>query len=156
MTTRPATVDDVEAIAALVNRAYEVERFFVEGDRVTPAAVRQDLTTGEILIVTGADGALRACVYVRVTGSRGYFGMLAVDPAEQGRGLGRALIEDVEAYARARGASVMAISVVHVRTELLAFYRRLGYVPTGTEPYVHRPVTQPVHFITMEKALTAG
>lgn len=156
MTMRPATVDDAEAIAALVNRAYEVERFFVEGDRVTPAAVRQDLTTGEILLVTGSDGAVRACVYVRITGSRGYFGMLAVDPAEQGRGLGRALIEDVEAYARARGASVMAISVVHVRTELLAFYRRLGYVPTGTEPYVHRPVTQPVHFITMEKALTAG
>lgn len=156
MTTRPATMDDAEAIAALVNRAYEVERFFVEGDRVTPAAVRQDLGTGEIHLVIGAGGALHACIYVRVTGDRGYFGMLAVDPAEQGRGLGRALIQMAEDQARARGARVMDISVVHLRADLLDFYRRLGYVATGTEPYVHRPVIQPVHFITMEKVLTPG
>jgi GNAT superfamily N-acetyltransferase len=156
MTTRLATADDAAAIAALVNRAYEVERFFVEGDRVTPAAIREDLAVGNILLVVRPDGGLRACVYVHVSAGRGYFGMLAVDPDEQGSGLGRGLIQAAEDYARMRGARVMGISVVHLRTELLEFYQRLGYVRTGTEPYVHRPVIQPVHFITMEKALAPG
>lgn len=150
---REASDDDVDAIVSLVNRAYEVESFFVSGDRVTPEAVRADLAAGHVLVVDGADGRAQACVFVSVRGTTGYFGMLAVDPSAQGRGIGRALIALAEARARASGCAVMTISVVNVRTDLLAFYRSLGYVPTGQAPYVHRPVSQPVHFVLMEKPL---
>jgi len=36
---RDATAADAEAIAGLVNRAFLVERFFVEGDRTSPAEI---------------------------------------------------------------------------------------------------------------------
>ena len=58
--------------------------------------------------------------------ARAYFGMLAVAPAAQGRGLGRALIEAAEAHARREGAGAMDIRVVSLRTELFPFYRRFG------------------------------
>lgn len=151
--TRSARDADVDAIVTLVNRAYEVEAFFVGGDRVTAEAVRVDLTLGTILVVDGAGGDLSGCVFVSVENGTGYFGMLAVDPAAQGRGLGRFLIDTAESYARRAGATIMTISVVNVRTDLLEFYGRLGYRRTGEAPYVHRPVIQPVHFVLMEKAL---
>jgi GNAT superfamily N-acetyltransferase len=79
--------------------------------------------------------------------------MLAVRPDAQGRGLGGRLIAEAEAWAARAGASVMDIKVVNLRTDLLPRYARMGYVATGTEPYEHRPVLQPCHFILMEKGL---
>lgn len=150
---RAVRSSEVPAVCHLINRAYEVEHFFVTGDRVTPEALAAEMSRGTVYVVDGAGGRLRACVYTDVSAGRGYFGMLAVDPDEQGQGLGRALIAFAEDTARAAGARVMTISVVNVRQDLLAFYGRLGYVATGTAPYVHRPVSQPVHFILMEKPL---
>ncbi len=104
-------------------------------------------------MVDGRGTALVACVYVSVDHGSGYFGMLAVDPVAQGRGLGRALIDAAEGRARSAGATAMDITVVNLRTDLIGYYTRLGYIATGTEPYVHRPVTQPVHFVKMRKSL---
>lgn len=153
MTIRWATLADAEAIARLVNRAYEVERFFVEGDRTSVEAVRQELRSGAFLLVERPDGSLGGCVHVAVEKGRGTFGMLAVDPDDQKRGIGAALVRAAEAYARAHGATAMDIAVVNVRADLLPYYARLGYAPVGTAPYVHRPVTQPVHFVMMAKEL---
>jgi GNAT superfamily N-acetyltransferase len=151
--TRVAAEADIEAIVRLVNHAYEVESFFVRGDRVSPNAVRRSLETGTILVVDGPAGTVQGCVFVTVANGRGYFGMLAVDPAAQGHGLGRRLVARAEAHAREAGATTMDISVVNVRADLIATYSRMGYTPRGTEPYEHRPTLQPVHFVLMEKRL---
>ena len=47
----------------------------------------------------------------------------------------------------------MDIRVVNLRTELLPFYRKLGYVERGTEPVDDPRALQPFHFILMSKAL---
>jgi predicted N-acetyltransferase YhbS len=151
--TRAATDLDVDAIVQLVNRAYEVESFFVEGDRTWPDEIRSEMRPGTMLLVDRADGSLAACVLVKVSGERGYFGLLAVERSEQGRGLGPALIHEAESFAKARGATVMDITVVNLRTNLLRYYGRLGYVAAGTEPYEHRRPSMPVHFVKMSKPL---
>jgi GNAT superfamily N-acetyltransferase len=152
---RTATPADAEAVAALVNRAYEVEAFFVAGDRTSAAEVRHLMTEGRVLVVDREDaaGGVVACVFTSMERNRGYFGMLAVAPEAQKHGLGRALIEACESNARDGGCGAMTIKVVNLRTDLLRRYERLGYLVTGTEPYVHRPVLQPCHFVTMEKSL---
>jgi hypothetical protein len=59
-----------------------------------------------------------------------------------------------EAYGRARGCLVADITVVNLRTELPPFYRRLGYVETGTEPFPDDQATfRPCHLVTMSKPL---
>jgi len=151
--TRAATDRDVDAIVQLVNRAYEVESFFVDGDRTWPEEIRDEMRSGTMLVVDRADGSLAACVLVKVSGDRGYFGLLAVDRADQGRGLGPALIHRAEAFAKARGATAMDITVVNLRTNLLRYYGRLGYVASGTEPYLHRRPSMPIHFVRMTKPL---
>lgn len=149
---RVARPDDTDTVVAIVNEAYRVEAFFVAGDRVGAAEITQLIAAGEILVAEDAQGIV-ACVHVSVHEGRGYFGMLAAASRARGRGLGRVLIAAAESRARAAGAHHMDIKVVNLRTELFPFYERLGYVAIGTEPYEHRAVLQPCHFVLMEKRL---
>jgi GNAT superfamily N-acetyltransferase len=82
-----------------------------------------------------------------------YFGMLSVLPELQGRGLGRRLVQVVEARAEATGAASMCIRVINLREELRRWYTSLGYREVGTTPYTHRAVKRPCHFIEMAKPL---
>jgi ribosomal protein S18 acetylase RimI-like enzyme len=151
---RVAALEEAPALAALINAAFEVERFFVEGDRTSAAEVGALMAKGAFLVAE-AEGALSACVYVETRGRRGYFGLLAVDPRRRGSGLGRALVAAAEDHLRVRGCEAADIHVVNLRTELPPFYRRLGYAETGTVPFPEGRATQPCHFIRMSKPLAA-
>jgi GNAT superfamily N-acetyltransferase len=151
---RLAEPEDAENIARLVNAAYRVERFFSNDDRTNMEGVRAHLQEGKFLLVEES-GVLLACVYVEVQGERGYFGLLSVDPEHQGAGLGSRLAEAAEDYCRAAGCRFMDITIVNLRKKLPAFYGRLGYVESGTEPYpadLH-PIV-PCHLIQMSKPLS--
>ena len=150
---RPAREPEADTIAQLVNRAYEVERFFVLGDRTSREEVRTLIREGRVFVAAEDGQPPVGCVYVEVGGERGLFGMLAVDPARQGAGIGRRLIDAAERHLRDSGARSIDIQVVNLRTDLLPRYRLLGYVDAGTAPYVHRPTTQDVHFVVMRKTL---
>jgi GNAT superfamily N-acetyltransferase len=156
ITTRFATDPDAEATASLINAAFKVERFFIDSDRIDPAKVREMLRTGKYLLAEER-GALVGCVYVEIRGERAYFGLLAVDPARQGQGLGRKMISEAEEYAGAAGCCFMDLRIVNLRTELPPFYRRLGYVETGTAPFpADVQPSQPCYFIEMSKPLGIG
>src|SRR5579862_4514705 len=151
--TRLATEADADAISALVNAAFKVERFFIDRDRIDPGKVREMLRTGKYLLAED-NGALIACVYVELRGRRAYFGLLGVDPSRQAQGLGRKMVEEAEDYARAAGCEFMDLRIVNLRAELPPFYRRLGYVETGTEAFAaDAKPSQPCHFIRMSKPL---
>ena len=150
---RTASPADAGAVTALINAAYQVERFFVEGDRIREDEVRRYMTKGTFLIAQ-RDGVPIGCVYAEQRGDRGYFGLLAVDPAQHGQGVGRTLIEAAEDRFLRAGCRGVDIQVVDLRTELPPFYRRLGYVETGTAPFSDpAKMTRPCHFILMSKPL---
>ena len=152
ITIRHAGAADAEAVARIVNQAYEVERFFVLGDRTSSQDVLAHVRRGILLVATEGEETV-GCVHAEIHGDRGSFGMLAVDPARQGAGLGRQLIVAAERHIRDAGGRSIDIRVVNLRHDLLPWYRRLGYVDVGTEPYVHRPTIQPCHFVLMRKEL---
>lgn len=153
MIIRPARAGDADAIVRLVNSAYEVEQFFVAGDRTSRAEIQRLVDEGTLLVAAEGE-AVTGCVHVAVHGEAGYFGMLAVDRVRRSQGLGRRLIEAAEDRARSAGARAMDIHVVNLRTDLFPYYHQLGYGETGeTRPYVHRPVLRPCHFVVMRKAL---
>lgn len=155
-------VADAPALAQLVNRAYAIEAFFVDGDRTDAAEIAQMMTTGTFLVLDHADGhadksdGLAAAVYVTVTGDQGYFGMLAVGAGLQGQGIGKRMVRIAEALAEAAGCTRMTMKIVNLREELGRWYRSLGYRETGTAPYVvHRPVKRSCHFVEMARPLGA-
>jgi N-acetylglutamate synthase-like GNAT family acetyltransferase len=151
--TRAAQLDDAENIARLVNAAFRPERFFIAADRTNPEKVRDLLQKGKF-VVAEEDGALAGCVYVEVRGERGYFGLLAVDPALQRSGVGSRLVAIAEDECRSAGCRVMDLTIVNLRTELPAFYQRLGYVESGTLPFPsEQEANQPCHLVRMSKPL---
>jgi ribosomal protein S18 acetylase RimI-like enzyme len=61
-----------------------------------------------------------------------YFGMFATDPSIRAAGLGKEVLAEAEASARrVWGASSMVMTVISVRTALIAWYERRGYRLTG-------------------------
>ena len=152
---REAEDKDVTELVRVINRAYRVEDAFLFGDRTDAAAVRALLAEDTFLVIDAPDGGvLVAAVHVALRGERGYFGMLAVDPAEQGHGLARRLIGAAEDYAKSHGCHAMDIHVLSLRTELPPLYRKFGYETIGTRPFQasFRPGYES-HVLVMSKPL---
>jgi GNAT superfamily N-acetyltransferase len=156
---RCAGPEDADGLTALINQAYEVERFFVEGARTSAAEVARLLREGHFFVLDGGrSGALAAAVFVTSDGDRGGLGMLSVAPDQQRRGLGKRLVAIAEAWCAAMGCARMSLQVVNLRSELEAWYKSLGYRVVGTAPYEPkaRSATRACHFVRMEKPLAAA
>jgi len=155
MDIRVATAADIPTLERLINAAFVVERFFKVGDRITAEGIRAEQARGTFLLLE-RDGVPIGSVYVEMRGDRGYIGMVSVDPQRQGGGYGRALMAAAEDYCRRNGARHADLRIVNLREELRPFYRRLGYVDSGTEPFSEpAQATQPCHFLLMTKPLAA-
>ena len=152
---RTATAADIPRMVPVVNTAFAIEKF-LEGFRTDEQGMTDMMQKGEFLLAEDEPGRLLGCVYTELRGERGYFGMLAVGPAEQGKGLGRRMVEAAEDRCRRHGRKFMDITVLNLRPELLPFYRKLGYVETGSEEFrTSRAFKAGVqcHCIVMSKAL---
>lgn len=150
---RIAGLLDVANLTKLINSAFVVEQPFLDGDRTSESGVRDFLAKGKFLIA-GEFGNLAACVYCELRGSRGYLGLLSVDPARQGRGWGAKMVAAAEEYFRSQGCEAVDLRVISQRAPLAQFYRRLGYIQTGTAPFAPTlPVKLPGHYILISKAL---
>jgi GNAT superfamily N-acetyltransferase len=148
-TTR-ARAADVPALVELVNSAYRgdssrrgwtTEADLVGGLRVDAAALEEIISRpDEALLVLRAGAGPFACAHVRQLGGEvAYVGLLTVRPALQGSGVGRQMLAAAERYAEAEfGARFMEMTVISEREELVAWYERRGYRPTGeTRPFPH-------------------
>jgi len=152
ISVRRALPADAPAVAALVNRAYQVESSFVDGDRTSGDEIRALMERGHFIVLEHS-GGVAAAVFLDVQGASGYLGMLSVDPEFQKHGLGTRLVRIVEALCEASGCAAVTLRIISIREELARWYRSLGYEEVGTSPYEHRPVKQPVHFVEMAKRL---
>lgn len=171
---RAATTDDIPALVALVTSAYRGEASrtgwtseadLIDGERIDAAALETDLSRGRSTILLAERGdQLVACAHVADVDGEGYFGMFAVDPAQQGSGLGSVVLAEAENYAaREWGVTVMQMTVIDVREELIAFYERRGYGRTGiTKPFpygderVGTPRRDDLQFEVLAKTLRAA
>ncbi len=171
MDLRPATAADIPPLHALVERAYRGdaarqgwthEADLLDGQRTDPDALAEILADpARVILVAQANDGLVGCVQVADLGQGlAYLGLLGVDPARQAGGLGRRLVEAAEQEARARfSATRMEMTVIRQRTELIAWYQRLGYALTGEvrpfpkdEPRFGLPRAE-LSFVVLEKAL---
>jgi GNAT superfamily N-acetyltransferase len=151
---RLASDDDVPALTRLVNAAFVVEQVVFEGNRVDDLGIRAYMGSGTFLVAEDST-ELVGCVYVESRDDRSYLGLLSVQPARQGQGLGRQLVTAAEKLAREAGSHTMDLRVISARAEqLLPFYQRLGYQFVRTQPFPADLVTRvPSHYILMSKPI---
>ena len=142
-------------VAALVNRAFVIEARFVEGDRIQAAEIaRLASQPSAAFLGLFEDQTLAGCVLADARdGHRGYIGLLAVEPARAGQGLGRELMTQAEAHLRRHGCRTVFVTVVDQRTELFPIYERRGYRPDGTTLPFARHTKVPCVLVVFEKAL---
>ncbi len=133
ISVRTATLSDIPAIIPIVNAAFAIETF-LEGTRTDEGRMAELMKKGIFLVAEEGEDVV-AAIYVELRGDRSYFGMLAVDPSRQGKGLARMMIEAAEDYGRRQGCRVMEITVLSLRPELPPFYRKFGYRQVGVEEF---------------------
>lgn len=163
-----ATAADLPAVAALMNAAYRggapgwhTESGLLGGQRTDPATLAADCAAGTRLLVWRAAGGIAATVQLQPKpDGRCYLGGLTIAPDRQGAGLGNALLRAAEAWARCEGAILVEMTVIAQRAELIAWYERRGYAPTGeTRPFPYgderfgRPLRDDLHFVVLAKRL---
>ncbi|KAL2116166.1 hypothetical protein VTJ04DRAFT_10421 [Mycothermus thermophilus] len=159
---RVATADDAAVIQPLVQSAYRgeesrqgwtTEADILAGNRIDIPGVIQKITNpnGTVLLATTISKEdpekeipIACCELTRIPSPdspdappKAYFGMFAVSPRQQGRGIGRRVLAHAEAHARKLwGASHLEMTVVCGRPELIAWYERRGFTRTGeTRPF---------------------
>jgi ribosomal protein S18 acetylase RimI-like enzyme len=166
----PATPNDIPALDALINSAYRgesskkgwtTEADLLGGLRTNPAALAAMLAEPDSVILkyVGSEGAIHGCVYLKKEGLSLYLGMLTVDPNLQGSGIGKIMLAAADDYAKSAGCQFIKMTVISVRAELIAWYQRHGYKPSGetvpfpTDPEFGNP-KQPLFFIVLKKAIS--
>ena len=144
-TIRPAVNADIPALHGLIESAYRgessrrgwtTEADLLDGQRTDPEALAAILAApGQTMLLAERDGVLVGCVLAASPRDGvGYLGMLSVDPERQAGGIGRRLVRAAEAEVqRTWGARAMEMTVFWQRSELIAWYERLGYRRTGEE-----------------------
>lgn len=155
VTIRFAQQKDAGQVTDLINAAFAlVERFFIDSDRINLEEVNASLRSGQFLLAED-EGSVVACAYLEQQGDHTYLGLLSVEPSRQGSGLGSLLMNAAEAYGKKIGSRFMDVKVVNLRTELLPYYRKRGYIDTGTSPFPEDIKTKlPCWFIEMSKPLS--
>jgi GNAT superfamily N-acetyltransferase len=142
---------DISLIVNFVNNAYRGEKskkgwtteaFLLGGNRVDEQIVLEMIHKKNAQIdLLFENSELLGCVYLKQESNDTlYFGMLTVLPEKQSQGIGKFLLNHIEALARLRHLQKIRLTVIHLRVELIEYYQRRGYVLTGkTEEFPQDP-----------------
>ena len=139
---RPARAEDVPTLVALINSAYRgdssrsgwtTESDLIDGPRTDDAQIRGLVAADDsLLLLCLRDDEIVGSVFLQRQAEAGYLGMFAVRPSLQGAGAGKRLMQAAETLVREQwGLAKMTMTVITLRTELVAFYERRGYRRTG-------------------------
>jgi ribosomal protein S18 acetylase RimI-like enzyme len=164
-----ATLDNITEITNLVNSAYRgetskkgwtTEANILEGTRITETELTETLLDkNNTILVYQENDKIIGTVLLTNKKTELYLGMLTISPELQNSGLGKKLLQAAEDFAHSLDLPKIVMTVISVRDELIAWYKRNGYIDTGKrEPFpqnlddvvLH---SEPLEFMVLEKVL---
>lgn len=164
-----ATLQDIPALTILINSAYRgetskkgwtTEANLLEGKRTNEEELTETMQNPKntILKFTENDKIIGSVLLVEKEHQL-YLGMLTVSPELQNNGIGKKMLAEAENHAKSLGLTGIIMTVISVREELIAWYKRHGYVDTGEreafpESEIHVTISEePLEFIYLEKKI---
>lgn len=170
---RAAQKQDITALHKLIESAYRGESAkrgwtheadLLGGQRTDLEALQENIQDKYQTILLAMDAEeIAGCVQlVRVNERLAYLGLLTVDPYRQADGLGKILLSAAELYvAQSWQIQAIEMTVIHQRSDLIAYYERRGYTLTGErrpfpldDPRYGLPKTQELEFVVLRKVIT--
>ena len=134
MTVRPATADDVAAVAALELTSFPEDAW--------PAGYLADAVAGLLhgtgILVAELDGVLIGHAVTSVVYEIAELQRIAVAPEHRRRGIAGLLLAAVREQAAAQGAPALLLEVRETNAGALAFYERAGFVEIDRRPRYYR------------------
>jgi GNAT superfamily N-acetyltransferase len=135
----------VTELVELINRAYahgEAGLWRDDPGRTDEAEITAAVRAGQMLVAT-VDGRIVGCLRTRpLDATTADLGLIGVDPDAWGGGIGRALVDAAEAFARSRGAATMRLELLVPRVgthpdkeRLRSWYARRGYAVVERLPF---------------------
>ncbi|MFD9391598.1 GNAT family N-acetyltransferase [Streptomyces sp. NPDC060000] len=126
---RPATAADVPAVKAVTDAAYT---HYIERIGLVPQPMEADhaanVAAGKVFVTDGpAGGAVTGLVVVEAFPDHLFLDSIAVRPDAHGRGVGRRLLQFVDAHARALGLPEVRLHTHAMMWENQRIYPKYGY-----------------------------
>lgn len=127
---RLARPDDVDVVREVVDGAY---RHYIARMGKPPGPMLDDyarrIADGQTWVMDDA-GRITGILVLEEAPEGLLLDNIAVRPDQQGKGVGRALLEFAEAEARRRGFPTIYLYTHEMMVENIALYTRIGYVET--------------------------
>jgi ribosomal protein S18 acetylase RimI-like enzyme len=146
MRIRPARSSDLPSLSGIAERAYGV---YVERMGRRPRPMDDDyaeqVEAGGTFVAD--DDGVAGMIVLELARDHLLIANVAVDPARQREGIGRALLAFAESYARQNDRTVVRLYTNVAMTENIALYKRLGYDEIG------RRVEQDFHRVYFRKSV---
>ncbi|MBO0724942.1 MAG: GNAT family N-acetyltransferase [Blastocatellia bacterium] len=138
-------VDNIKRLSDLINEVYDEAESGMwkrKGARTNPAEIER-LLRAQALILAEIDGAIVGSVNINLMRDGiGEFGMLVADLNHRGKGIGSALVDRAESWARGMACRTMRLELLtprnwtHPSKEFLKkWYSRMGYKPQAIESF---------------------
>lgn len=124
---RAATAADAATLQAIETACFTQ-------DRISPRAMARNLrsATADVLLATlGSQPAGYALLLYRATSTLARLYSIATLPSARGKGVGRRLMDALEAAARKRGCNRLRLEVREKNRPAIALYEALGYQRIG-------------------------
>ncbi|MGD9655151.1 MAG: GNAT family N-acetyltransferase [Sulfuricurvum sp.] len=164
-----AKPNDIPTLTSLLNRSYRgessragwtTEADLLSGKRIDEAGVSALLNNPDsYFFIAFQEETIVASIHAYRENNAVHFGLFAVEPTMQGSGIGKQLLAYAETESMKRWKVDTAVmEVITLRSELIEYYERRGYVRTGaTIPFPESGLWEKrvdfLEFSVMEKKL---
>ncbi len=131
---RPARPEDAEAVRTLTRAAYAPWAALIGREPLPMGFDHAAMIRDHLVDVLWEDGVLIAAIEMVTRSDDLLIENIAVDPGEQGRGLGGRLLAHAELVARSRGLNRVRLYTNSRFATNIALYERRGYERERQEP----------------------
>jgi GNAT superfamily N-acetyltransferase len=139
MNPRLAEIGDVDAVTALTNSAYAKYVDHLGFEPKPMVTDHEGWIRNRHVWVLGDPGALFGAIMLLPDDEAMMIYSIAIDPARQGEGHGRALMGFAEDQARVLGLSRLMLYTNEKMTDNIAFYHKLSYEQYGRQQHENHP-----------------